>query len=63
MSVTDRSDARTSRTRSFCNVTTLPDCEMRGEVAAKIEADKIEIHTGEYAGARTEKEQMELLEV
>lgn len=33
------------------------------EAAGEIEADKIEIHTGEYAGARTEKEQMELLEV
>lgn len=33
------------------------------EAAAEVEADKIEIHTGEYAGARTEKEQMELLEI
>jgi pyridoxine 5-phosphate synthase len=33
------------------------------EAAAECEADKIEIHTGEYASARTEHEQMELLEV
>jgi len=33
------------------------------ESAGEIEADKIEIHTGEFAGARTEKEQMELLEI
>jgi len=33
------------------------------EAAAEIEADKIEIHTGEYANARSEREQAELLEV
>jgi pyridoxine 5-phosphate synthase len=33
------------------------------EAASECEADKIEIHTGEYANARTEAEQMELLEV
>ena len=33
------------------------------DAAAECEADKIEIHTGEYANARTEQEQMELLEV
>lgn len=33
------------------------------EAAAEIEADKIEIHTGEYANARSEHEQAELLEV
>jgi pyridoxine 5-phosphate synthase len=33
------------------------------EAAAECEADKIEIHTGEYANARTEQEQRELLEV
>lgn len=33
------------------------------EAAAEVGADKIEIHTGEYARARTEREQMELLEV
>ena len=33
------------------------------DAAAECEADKIEIHTGEFANARTEQEQMELLEV
>ncbi|CAG0928477.1 pyridoxine 5-phosphate synthase [Planctomycetaceae bacterium] len=33
------------------------------EAAAECEADKIEIHTGEYANARTDQEQMDLLEV
>jgi pyridoxine 5-phosphate synthase len=33
------------------------------EAAREVEADKIEIHTGEYANARTEREQMELLEI
>jgi pyridoxine 5-phosphate synthase len=33
------------------------------EVAREIEADKIEIHTGEFANARTEREQHELLEI
>ena len=33
------------------------------DAVAECEADKIEIHTGEYANARTEQEQMELLEV
>lgn len=33
------------------------------DAAAECEADKIEIHTGEYANARTEHEQMELLEI
>ena len=33
------------------------------EAAAECEADKIEIHTGEYANARTEHDQLELLEV
>jgi pyridoxine 5-phosphate synthase len=33
------------------------------EAAAECEADKIEIHTGEYANARTEHQQLELLEV
>ena len=33
------------------------------DAAAECEADKIEIHTGEYANARTEHEQLELLEV
>jgi pyridoxine 5-phosphate synthase len=33
------------------------------EAAAEIEADKIEVHTGEYANARTEKEQLELREI
>jgi pyridoxine 5-phosphate synthase len=32
------------------------------DVAREIEADKIEIHTGEFANARTEREQHELLE-
>lgn len=32
-------------------------------VAREIEADKIEIHTGEFANARTEREQHELLEI
>lgn len=32
------------------------------DAAAECEADKIEIHTGEYANARTEQEQLELLE-
>jgi pyridoxine 5-phosphate synthase len=33
------------------------------EVAREIEADKIEIHTGEFANARTEREQHELLDI
>jgi pyridoxine 5-phosphate synthase len=33
------------------------------EAAAEVEADKIEIHTGAYANARSEQEQSELLEV
>ena len=33
------------------------------DAAAEVEADKIEIHTGQYANARSEREQMELLEV
>jgi len=33
------------------------------EAAREVEADKIEIHTGEFAGARTEREQLNLLEV
>lgn len=33
------------------------------EAAAEVETDKIEIHTGAYANARTEQEQLELLEV
>jgi len=33
------------------------------DTAAEVDADKIEIHTGEYANARSEREQMELLEV
>jgi pyridoxine 5-phosphate synthase len=33
------------------------------EAAREVEADKIEIHTGEFAGARNEREQLELLEV
>ena len=33
------------------------------DAAAEVDADKIEIHTGEYANARSEREQMELLEV
>jgi pyridoxine 5-phosphate synthase len=33
------------------------------EAAGQVEADTIEIHTGEYANARTEKHQLELLEV
>lgn len=33
------------------------------EAAAEVEADKIEIHTGAYANARSEQEQLELLEV
>lgn len=33
------------------------------EAAQDVGADKIEIHTGEYANARSEKEQLELLEV
>jgi pyridoxine 5-phosphate synthase len=33
------------------------------EAARDVEADKIEIHTGEFAGARNEREQLELLEV
>jgi len=33
------------------------------EAAADVDADKIEIHTGEYANARSEHEQLELLEV
>lgn len=33
------------------------------DAAAECEADKIEIHTGEYANARTEQDQAELLEV
>jgi pyridoxine 5-phosphate synthase len=33
------------------------------EAAREVEADKIEIHTGEYANARTERQQLELLEV
>ncbi len=33
------------------------------EAAAEVQADKIEIHTGEYANARSEREQAELLEV
>jgi pyridoxine 5-phosphate synthase len=32
------------------------------EAAAEVEADKIEIHTGAYANARSEQEQLELLE-
>jgi pyridoxine 5-phosphate synthase len=33
------------------------------EAAREIEADRIEIHTGEFASARSEREQLELLEV
>ena len=33
------------------------------EAAREVEADKIEIHTGEYANARTEREQLDLLEI
>ncbi len=33
------------------------------DAAAECEADKIEIHTGEYANARTEHDQLDLLEV
>jgi pyridoxine 5-phosphate synthase len=33
------------------------------EAAREVEADKIEIHTGEFAGARTEREQHDLLEI
>jgi pyridoxine 5-phosphate synthase len=33
------------------------------EAARDIDADKIEIHTGEFSNARTEREQHELLEV
>jgi len=33
------------------------------DAAAEVGADKIEIHTGEYANARSEREQMQLLEV
>ena len=33
------------------------------EAARNVEADKIEIHTGEFANARNEREQSELLEV
>jgi len=33
------------------------------EAAREVEADKIEIHTGQYANARTDRERRELLEV
>jgi pyridoxine 5-phosphate synthase len=33
------------------------------EASREVEADKIEIHTGEYANARTEQQQTELLEI